>query len=79
MKSVRAIALVFLVLLISGSVTHAEDNVQLPEKKNFHLFLLVGQSNMAGRGAVSAEDRVADPRVLTLNKSKHPSNGPRLR
>lgn len=31
------------------------------------LFLLVGQSNMAGRGELAAEDRVAPPRVLALN------------
>jgi len=28
------------------------------------LFLLIGQSNMAGRGAVENEDRVTDPRIL---------------
>jgi len=29
-----------------------------------HAFLLIGQSNMAGRGAIEAEDRVALPRVF---------------
>jgi hypothetical protein len=43
--------------------------VTLPKKEKFHLFLLVGQSNMAGRGKVDAEDRSAPPRVLTLNKA----------
>jgi hypothetical protein len=42
---------------------------ELPEKENFHLFLLVGQSNMAGRGKVTADDRKPHPRVLMLNKS----------
>jgi hypothetical protein len=32
------------------------------------LFLLIGQSNMAGRGPVEAVDRVADPHVLMLTK-----------
>lgn len=41
----------------------------LPSKENFHLFLLIGQSNMAGRGTVEAQDQVPDPRVLTLNKA----------
>ena len=41
------------------------------EPENLHLFLLVGQSNMAGRGAVEPEDRVAHPRVLTLDRSDH--------
>lgn len=40
----------------------------LPPKERFHLFLLVGQSNMAGRGAVAAHDKVPHARVLTLNK-----------
>ena len=30
----------------------------LPAKSQFHLFLLIGQSNMAGRGAIEAEDKV---------------------
>ena len=40
----------------------------LPPKEKFHLFLLVGQSNMAGRGVVTPADQKEDPRVLTLNK-----------
>lgn len=44
------------------------DEVPLPAKENFHLFLLVGQSNMAGRGEVSPEDQRPDSRVLMLNK-----------
>jgi hypothetical protein len=34
----------------------------------FHLYLLIGQSNMAGRGAVDAESRKAHPRVVMLTK-----------
>lgn len=41
----------------------------LPAKENFHLFLLIGQSNMAGRGAVTPADQVPHPRVLALNKA----------
>lgn len=40
----------------------------LPSKDKFHLFLLVGQSNMAGRGTVEAQDKTPHPRVLMLNK-----------
>lgn len=32
------------------------------------IFLLIGQSNMAGRGAVEAEDKVPHPRVFMLTK-----------
>ncbi|HEX2862428.1 MAG TPA: sialate O-acetylesterase [Lacunisphaera sp.] len=36
--------------------------------KNMKLFLLAGQSNMAGRGQVEAEDQVPHPRVFVLNQ-----------
>ena len=41
----------------------------LPSKENFHLFLLVGQSNMAGRGVVTDPDKVPHARVLMLNQA----------
>ena len=39
-----------------------------PYDPKFKLFLLVGQSNMAGRGKVSAEDKVPDPRLFSFGK-----------
>ncbi|MDO7846085.1 sialate O-acetylesterase [Hymenobacter sp. M29] len=36
-------------------------------KENFQLYLLIGQSNMAGRGPVEAQDTVPNARVLRLN------------
>jgi len=36
----------------------------------FHLYLLIGQSNMAGRGKVAAEDRTTHPRLVTLSKAR---------
>lgn len=38
------------------------------EAGKFDLFLLIGQSNMAGRGEVTDADRVPDPHILLLNK-----------
>ena len=35
-----------------------------------HLFLLVGQSNMAGRGKVEPQDTVPIPRVLMLDRQR---------
>jgi hypothetical protein len=35
------------------------------------LFLLIGQSNMAGRGAIEKQDRVPHPRVFMLTKELH--------
>ena len=51
------------------------DNIALADKPDalkkdkFYLFLLVGQSNMAGRGKVQAQDKVPVDRVLSLNKA----------
>lgn len=48
---------------------HAQ-TVDVPrDPTKFHLFLLAGQSNMAGRGKVTESDRKVDPHVLTLNKN----------
>lgn len=41
---------------------------ELPPREQFHLFLLVGQSNMAGRGQMADEDKQPIPRVLKLSK-----------
>ena len=37
------------------------------QKENFHLYLLMGQSNMAGRGKVESIDTLTHPRVLMLD------------
>ena len=61
----RYFALVFFVsLFVSSSSAQS-----LPEPSKFHLFLLIGQSNMAGRGKVSDADKVPSPRVMMLDKS----------
>ncbi len=38
------------------------------EKESFHLYLLIGQSNMAGRGVPTEQDQTPHPRVFMLNK-----------
>ncbi len=38
------------------------------QRRKFHLYLLIGQSNMAGRGKVESQDLSIHPRVLTLDK-----------
>ncbi len=54
-----------LTLLFSATISAG---TKLPPKKDFHLYLLVGQSNMAGRGKVAAADKVPMPGVLTFGK-----------
>jgi len=39
-----------------------------PSKQNVWVFLLAGQSNMAGRALVEPKDTIADERILTINK-----------
>jgi hypothetical protein len=70
----RALALVSLGLssLQGGAAQPAAakgepESVTLPPKAKLHLFLLVGQSNMAGRGDVEASDKEPIPNVIALN------------
>ena len=60
--------LVFLCALLLSHFAGA-GNAALPAKEKFHLFLLVGQSNMAGRGTVDEQGRTPHPRVLMLDKA----------
>lgn len=55
-------------LLAVGSRNAGAQDIDLPDQEKFHIFLLVGQSNMAGRGKVAEEDRRPHPRVLALNQ-----------
>jgi hypothetical protein len=57
------------VLLAAIPVVAAEP-VTLPARERFHLYLLIGQSNMAGRGRVEAEDKIPHPRVLMFTKAE---------
>src|SRR5882724_10666515 len=41
----------------------------LPPKENFYIYILAGQSNMAGRGFVQPDDTLTSPHVLALNKN----------
>jgi hypothetical protein len=65
MKHAAFTILLTLTVLTSG--LSADDPPS--DSSRFHLFLLVGQSNMAGRGKVTDEDRQPIPRVFMLTKS----------
>ncbi len=41
---------------------------KLPEKDNLWVFVMAGQSNMAGRAYVESKDTVPNDRILTINK-----------
>ncbi|MDR1676689.1 MAG: sialate O-acetylesterase, partial [Tannerella sp.] len=39
------------------------------KKEKFHIYLLIGQSNMAGRGVVEPQDTTAQYRILRMNRA----------
>jgi hypothetical protein len=65
----------FLGLFLSGFISAQQINLQkfgekaeiTVSKEKFHLYLLIGQSNMAGRGIVEPQDTIGNPRILRLN------------
>jgi Carbohydrate esterase, sialic acid-specific acetylesterase len=65
----KRILLLILVVLPAAPAFSAEP-VKLPAKERFHLYLLIGQSNMAGRGVIEDTDRQPHPRVLKFTKAK---------
>ncbi|NCU02799.1 MAG: polysaccharide deacetylase family protein [Chitinophagaceae bacterium] len=62
----KAVSTVIFLLLIS-LFGHA----QTKPDSNVHVYLLIGQSNMAGRGAVDAESKVIDPQIIMLDSQNH--------
>jgi Carbohydrate esterase, sialic acid-specific acetylesterase len=54
-------------LLILAAIPALTETNSLPP--DLQLFLLIGQSNMAGRGKVESQDREPIPRVWMLNKT----------
>jgi hypothetical protein len=42
---------------------------RLPKKENVWIFVLAGQSNMAGRGIVEPQDTLPNARILTSNRN----------
>ncbi len=47
-----------------GQTNSATAPVKLPAKEKLQIYLLIGQSNMAGRGDLGPEDTTPQPRVL---------------
>ena len=58
-----------LTLLLVALAGCTSASSRAPEPRPFDVVLLVGQSNMAGRGAIAAEDRVPAPHVWMLDKA----------
>ncbi|MCA9084082.1 MAG: sialate O-acetylesterase [Planctomycetaceae bacterium] len=58
------------VSLLNASSVQADEAGVPTSPESFHLYLLIGQSNMAGRGVVEDQDRVPHPRVLMFTKDE---------
>ena len=63
--SIAGAVLITAVLIFGCSFVKKTDKTA---KENFHLYLLIGQSNMAGRGEIGEQDKQSHPRVFALNK-----------
>lgn len=48
----------------------SEEEIKMPGSP-LQIYLLAGQSNMAGRGAVEEVDRQPDPRIFVLDRNDH--------
>lgn len=62
--------LIALCVSLNVTVAIATEPAKLPTKEKFQLYLLIGQSNMAGRGVIEAPDKVPHPRVLMFTKAQ---------
>ncbi len=58
------------ILLTACSTPESDTNNEPtpPTAENLQLFLLIGQSNMAGRGVVDEASKIPHPRVFALNR-----------
>lgn len=64
-------AILFLASILMTGGIQAEESVRAPSsKKDFHLFLLMGQSNMSGGVGLAAGDTQPVPRVLKMRFAK---------
>jgi hypothetical protein len=59
----KSVFLSLVACLLAGSFAHAD-----PAPGPMKLFLLIGQSNMAGRGKVEPQDQVVNPKIFMLTK-----------
>ena len=68
-KSILSVALLITVPAALCPLQAEETAAKLPAKENFHIYLLIGQSNMAGRGKVDPATNQPHPRVLKLDQT----------
>lgn len=62
-------SLILLCLFFVASQLVSGQKVKSDSSLKYDLYLLIGQSNMAGRGNIEAQDTITDPNVFMLNKA----------
>ena len=65
----RSLAMLSAVVMLAAGCRGTPARTAPAPARQVRIFLLVGQSNMAGRGTVEAEDRVGDQHVLMLDRN----------
>ncbi|MCC5929888.1 MAG: sialate O-acetylesterase [Cyclobacteriaceae bacterium] len=77
MRIKNILIIVCIVLFLAGcgrnenkeSVNYLQNNDEESKKEIVWVFILAGQSNMAGRGLVEPQDTITDERILTINEN----------
>lgn len=52
---------------MEGQNPSTAQKLELPQKDDLWIFVMAGQSNMAGRGTIEAKDQLTNNRILTIN------------
>lgn len=69
--SILICAVCLIALIASGAQSPASVPVKPPAREKFHIYLLMGQSNMVGRDTRTLASQVDNPRVLALDANGH--------
>ncbi len=68
-NSLFILALLFYAVCSRGQSQHRADDLrEMKGDNNTWVFVMAGQSNMAGRGTVESQDTIPEKRLLTINK-----------
>lgn len=67
----KLIAILILLAFYAVFIPVQAQKVKTDPNVKYDLYLLIGQSNMAGRGNIEAQDTITDPDVFMLNKAEN--------
>lgn len=62
----KGIVFILVILLSNGCILRKDTDES--KNKNFHLYVLAGQSNMAGRGKTDSLSKIENPNILMLTE-----------